>query len=258
MPYTCTTVFRRWNNAPDPAPHQFGAFLETTHPYSKRRRNRRRPGECRALRAGRMAASGIICRGIFLGSDVALTRAPKVPPMGTLVLLIRSFPGPPQSTGARFHRARTLFGVKPAGGGCCVSGCRNAPNNFRANPSTLDRAKCPERGNTAPLLPVGVPREVPEGSVSELRTLRGALTPGFPPPRGIGDSPCIMHDNRGCDTHAYRGALACFKRRALPAEIPARGEEFGLAHDARVCLDFRWRSTLKERAATFKRRLCRL
>ena len=57
------------------------------------RRNRRRPGECRAeltkyaaarplfaLRAGRMAASGIICRGIFLGSDVALTRAPKVPP----------------------------------------------------------------------------------------------------------------------------------------------------------------------------------
>ena len=68
-----------------------------------------------------MAASGIICRGIFLGSDVALTRAPKVPPMCTLVLLIRSFPGPPQSTGARHRRARTLFGVKPAGGGCCVS-----------------------------------------------------------------------------------------------------------------------------------------
>ena len=50
---------------------------------------------------------------------------------------------------------------------------------------------------------------------------------GFPPPRGIGDSPRIMHDKRGCDTHAYRGALANFKRRALPAEIPARGEEFG-------------------------------
>ena len=50
---------------------------------------------------------------------------------------------------------------------------------------------------------------------------------GFPPPRGIGDSPRIMHDKRGCDTHAYRGALANFKRRALPAEIPAWGEEFG-------------------------------
>ena len=98
------------------------------------RRNRRRPGECRAglvkyaaarplfaLWAGRMAASGITCRGIFLGSDVALTRAPKVPPIGALLLLIRSSPGPPQSTGARFHRARTLFGVKPAGGGHCIS-----------------------------------------------------------------------------------------------------------------------------------------
>ena len=50
---------------------------------------------------------------------------------------------------------------------------------------------------------------------------------GFPPPRGIGDSPRIMHDKRGCDTHAYRGALTKFKRRALLAEIPARGEEFG-------------------------------
>ena len=48
-----------------------------------------------------------------------------------------------------------------------------------------------------------------------------------------------MHDKRGCDTLAYRGALAYFERRALLAEIPARGEEFGLAHDARVCLDFR-------------------
>ena len=47
-------------------------------------------------------------------------------------------------------------------------------NQCSANPSTLDRANCPERGNTDPLLPVGVPREVPEGSVSELRTLRGA------------------------------------------------------------------------------------
>ena len=62
---------------------------------------------------------------------------------------------------------------------------------------------------------------------------------GFPPPRGIEDSPRIMHDKRGCDTHAYLGALAYFERRALLAEIPAWGEEFGLAHDARVCLDFR-------------------
>ena len=50
---------------------------------------------------------------------------------------------------------------------------------------------------------------------------------GFPPPRGIEYSTRIMHDKRGCDTHAYRGALAYFKRRALPAEIPAWGEEFG-------------------------------
>ena len=50
---------------------------------------------------------------------------------------------------------------------------------------------------------------------------------GIPPPRGIGDSPRIMHDMRGCDTRTYRGALTYFERRALPAEIPARGEEFG-------------------------------
>ena len=59
----------------------------------------------------------------------------------------------------------------------------------------------------------------------------GIQTPSFPsglpPPRGIGDSPRIMHDKRGCDTHAYRGALAYFDRRAPPAEIPAWGEEFG-------------------------------
>ena len=48
-----------------------------------------------------------------------------------------------------------------------------------------------------------------------------------------------MHDMRGCDTHAYRGALAYFERRALLVEIPAWGEEFGLAHDARVYLKFR-------------------
>ena len=84
----------------------------------------------------------------------------------------------------------------------CIEG---ASNNFCANSSTLDRADCPERGNTAP--------------PPSLRV--------FLPPRGIGDSPRIMHDKRGCDTHAYRGALAYFERRALPAEIPARGEEFG-------------------------------
>ena len=61
---------------------------------------------------------------------------------------------------------------------------------------------------------------------------------GIPPPRGIRDIPRIMHDKRGCETRAYRGALAYFERRALPAEIP--------------------RSALKERAATFKRRLRRL
>ena len=150
-------IFEDGTYASEPAPHLLGVFLDTTHPYSERRRNRRRPGECRAeltkyaaarplfaLRAGRMAASGIICRGIFLGSDVALTRAPKVPPKivgsppGGMIFggtrrrgllyshargtspdqgrlgshsLIRSNSGPPKSTGARLRRARTLFGV---------------------------------------------------------------------------------------------------------------------------------------------------
>ena len=62
---------------------------------------------------------------------------------------------------------------------------------------------------------------------------------GFPPPRGIGDSPRIMRDKRGRTTLAYHGALTKFDRRALPAEIPAWGEEFGLAHDARVYLELR-------------------
>ena len=44
---------------------------------------------------------------------------------------------------------------------------------------------------------------------------------GFPPPRGIGDIPRIMHDKRWCDTRTYRGALTNFNRRAL------LGEEFG-------------------------------
>ena len=66
-----------------------------------------------------------------------------------------------------------------------------------------------------------------------------SFPPGFPPPRGIGDIPRIMHDMRWFPTHAYRGALTCFKRRALLAEIPAWGEEFGLAHDARVYLELR-------------------
>ena len=81
---------------------------------------------------------------------------------------------------------------------------------------------------------------------------------GIPPPRGIGDSPRIMHDKREYDTHAHRGALTEFERRALPAEFPARGEEFGRAHYARACLERGRRATLKERAATFKRRLRRL
>ena len=53
-----------------------------------------------------------------------------------------------------------------------------------------------------------------------------------------------MHGIRGCDTHAYRGALAYFERRALLAEIPARGEEFGRAHFARVYLVFRRREAI--------------
>ena len=93
----------------------FEVFLDSTHPYSERRLGRRRPGECRAglskyaaarplfaLRAGRMAASGIICRGIFLGSDVDLTRAPKVPP---------KIVGP--------LRGERFLG-EPAGGGGCI------------------------------------------------------------------------------------------------------------------------------------------
>ena len=67
-----------------------------------------------------------------------------------------------------------------------------------------------------------------------------------------------MHDMREYDTHAHRGALTEFERRAPPAEIPAWGEEFGRAHYARVYLELGRRATLKERAATFKRRLRRL
>ena len=66
-----------------------------------------------------------------------------------------------------------------------------------------------------------------ERSVPSVGIQTPSFPSGFPPPRGIGDSPRIMHDIRGCDTHAYRGALTYFKRRALPVEIPARGEEFG-------------------------------
>ena len=83
-------------------------------------------------------------------------------------------------------------------------------------------------------------------SIRQTAPSTGIQTPSFPsgipPPRGIGDSPRIMHDKRGCDIRAYRSALTCFNRRALPAEIPAWGEEFGLAHYARACLDSARRS----------------
>ena len=85
------------------------------------------------------------------------------------------------------------------------------------------RTQTPSNGRSAPSVGIQTP----------------SFPSGIPPPRGIGDSPRIMHDIRGCDTHAYRGALTNFNRRALPAEIPAWGEEFGLAHDARVYLKFR-------------------
>ena len=104
------------------------------------------------------------------------------------------------------------------------------------------RTQAPSIGQTAPIVVIQPP----------------SFPSGLPPPRGIGDSPRIMHDKRECDTHAYRGALAEFERRALLAEIPARGEEFGRAHFVRVYLELCWRATLKERAATFKRRLRRL
>ena len=142
----------------DPAQNLFGAFLDPHQTFSKTeftrlnthllirnvlipdgrlfgawRRNRRRLGECRAgltkyaaarplfaLWAGRMTASGIICRGDPPRQRCCSYASAEGAPMCTLVLLIRSFPGPPQSTGARHRRARTLFGVKPAGGGCCI------------------------------------------------------------------------------------------------------------------------------------------
>ena len=73
------------------------------------------------------------------------------------------------------------------------------------------RTQAPSIGQTAPSLVIQTP----------------SFPSGFPPPRGIEDSPRIMHDKRGCETRAHRGALAYFERRALLAEIPARGEEFG-------------------------------
>ena len=73
------------------------------------------------------------------------------------------------------------------------------------------RTQTPSIGQTAPSVVIQTP----------------SFPSGFPPPRGRGDSPRIMHGKRECDTHAYRGALTNFNRRALLAEIPARGEEFG-------------------------------
>ena len=108
VPISVLQFFRRRNHALVPATPLFGVVLDPTNTLSERRRNRRRPGECRAglikyaaarplfaLRAGRMAASGIICRGRFLGSDVALTRAPKVPPIGRSAFTYSKFPGVP-------------------------------------------------------------------------------------------------------------------------------------------------------------------
>ena len=175
----------------------------------------------------------------------------RCPLIGALLLLIRSSPGSPQSTGARHRRARTLFGVKPAGGGYCIPGFRNAPKECVRTQTLSIKLTAPSVGIQSPSFPSGIP-----------------------PPRGIGGSPRIMHDIRRCDTLAYRGALAYFERRALLAEIPARGEEFGarklkpvstrlygvakqlLRTRAIMCLTFG--AALKERAATFKRRLRRL
>ena len=151
------------------------------------------------------------------------------------------------------------FWGNPQEGGSCVSGCRNAPNNFRANSNTLDRAKCPERGNTVPLLPVGVPREVPEGSASELRTLRGALTPGFPPPtRNRGQSSYHALQTRDAILTLIVAHLLISSGGHYRLRSPRGARNSALAHYVRVYLVFRRRSALKERAATFKRRLRRL
>ena len=149
---------------------------------SERRRNRRRPCECRAeltkyaaarplfaLRAGRMAASGIICRG---------NRG--APPGGN------DFWGNPQEGVIVF----------PGVGTPRISFVRTQARSIK---------------QTAPIVVIQSP----------------SFPSGFPPPRGIGDIPRIMRDKRWFPTHAYRGALSCFKRRALLAEIPAWGEEFG-------------------------------
>ena len=144
--------------------------------------------------------------------------------------LIRSSPGSQKSTAGVAED--TFWGKAPS----LIGGYVGTPR------TSFVRTQTPSIKQTAPSVVIQSP----------------SFPSGFPPPRGIGDSPRIMHDKRGCDTRAYRGALTKFKRRALPAEIPARGEEFGRAHFARVYLELRRRATLKERAATFKRRLRRL
>ena len=96
------------------------------------------------------------------------------------------------------------FWGNPQEGVSCVSGCRNASKECVLTQTPSTRQTAPSVGIQTPSFPSG-----------------------FPPPRGIGDSPRIMHDKRERDIHAHRGALAYFERRALPAEIPARGEEFG-------------------------------
>ena len=147
-------------------------------------RNRRRDCECRAelskyaaarplfaLRAGRMAASGIICRGRHLGSDVALTRAPKVPPKI----------------------------VGPLRGGMIFGGtCRRELLYSHA------RGTSPNRGRLTSHHLFGAPLD-PMSELSEhpfYPLIRSLLLPGgidtadSMTPRGIEDSPRIMHDER--------------------------------------------------------------
>ena len=154
-------------------------FLDTTGVYSERRRNRRRPCECRAelskyaaarplfaLRAGRMAGRcPLKSWGPSGGND---------------------FWGNPQEGVAVFPGVGTLRII-------------------------FVRTQAPSIGRSAPSVGIQSP----------------SFPSGIPPPRGIRDSPRIMHDKRWFPTRTYHGALAYFERRALPAEIPARGEEFG-------------------------------
>ena len=97
----------------------------------------------------------------------------------------------------------------------------------RANSSTLDQANCPERGNTAPLLPFGLSS----------------------PTRNRGQSSYHARQTRVRYFMLIVAHSLISKGGHYRLRSPRGARNSALAHYARVYLVFRRRSALKERAA---------